>query len=234
MIGILSFLLIILVTIVINQIAASLLEKTGVKRERATLEALSAWTTCGFTTAESEGMVSQPVRRHIIMSLMFFGHTGLAAAGATLILGFIKQDEAHNHLSVKLPLLLVGLTLLGIMKNSNWLSTLTTAVSPAILKYLNRKEHTDQIRELSPLPAGYILAEIFIQEENAACGTLLADLPFDRYHLKLLGLIDPNDNFIRDKNFPEILQENYKLVTFGLSQDIEEFRQAISSTVSDD
>jgi hypothetical protein len=52
--------------------------------------------------------------------------------------------------------------------------------------------------------------------------------------LKLLGLIDPNDNFIRDKNFPETLQENYKLVTFGLSQDIEEFRQAISSTVSDD
>ena len=234
MLGILSFLLIILVTIVINQVAAGLLEKTGVKRERATLEALSAWTTCGFTTAESEGMVSQPVRRHIIMSLMFFGHTGLAAAGATLILGFIKQGEAHNHLSVKLPILLVGLILLGIMKNSSWLSALTSAVSPAILKYLNRKEHTDQIRELSRLPAGYILAEIFIQKGNAACDTPLADLPFRLHHLRLLGLIDPDDNFILDKNFPEVLQENYKLVTYGLNQDIEEFRQTISSTVSDD
>jgi len=229
MIGVLSFLIIILVTILINQIAAILLEQTGVDRDRAKLEALSAWTTCGFTTSGSETMVSQPVRRHIIMKLMFFGHAGISAAGASLILGFIQSREAHNHLSIKLPILIVGITLLLVMKKSDWLARLMIKISPLILGHIKRKEHTNKVRWLCELPGDSQLSEIFIQEEHPACGNKISDLPFAKYNLKLLGIINPDDNFMSGAETPKTLEQDYKLVTFGASANTEAFHQEISA-----
>ena len=227
MIGVLSFLLLILVTIVINQIAGILLEQTGIDRSRAVLESLSAWTTCGFTTSGSEEIVSHPVRRHIIMTLMFFGHAGIAAAGATLILGFIKHGEAHDKIGVKLPILVVGLIILAVVRQSNWLYRLTVKVSPMILRHIKNKEHTDKVKWLGQLAGNCRIAEIFIDEEHPALKEHLSDLPFDDFKIQLLGMIDPKDNFEPGESSKK-LQPNDKLVTFGNPTDIIAFRKRIS------
>lgn len=227
MIGILSFLLLILVTIFINQIAGILLEQTGIDRSRAVLESLSAWTTCGFTTSESEEFVSHPVRRHIIMTLMFFGHAGIAAAGAALILGFIKHSEAHDKIGVKLPILVVGLIILAVIRKSDWLSSLIVKVSPLMLKHIRNKEHTDKVRWLGQLAGNCRIAEIFINDEHPAVKREISALPFEDYKLQLLGLIGPNDNFEPGESSKK-LQANDKLVTFGNPDDIIAFRKRIS------
>ena len=161
------------------------------------------------------------------MTLMFFGHAGIAAAGATLILGFIKHGEAHDKIGVKLPILVVGLIILAVVRQSNWLYRLTVKVSPMILRHIKNKEHTDKVKWLGQLAGNCRIAEIFIDEEHPALKEHLSDLPFDDFKIQLLGMIDPKDNFEPGESSKK-LQPNDKLVTFGNPTDIIAFRKRIS------
>ena len=80
MIALLSLLMVILFSIIFVRIGAVALEMTGLSREVATFQAQSAYTGVGFTTSESEYVVSHPVRRRIIRILMFVGSAGIASA----------------------------------------------------------------------------------------------------------------------------------------------------------
>ena len=66
MYALISLLIVIVVSIIIVRIGAVALEMTGLSRELATFQAQSAFSGVGFTTSESEHVVSHPVRRKII------------------------------------------------------------------------------------------------------------------------------------------------------------------------
>ena len=74
--------MVILFSIIFVRIGAVALEMTGLSREVATFQAQSAYTGVGFTTSESEYVVSYPVRRRIIRILMLVGSAGIASAMA--------------------------------------------------------------------------------------------------------------------------------------------------------
>ena len=61
MIPIISLLLVILFSIIFVRIGAVALEMTGLSREVAAFQAQSAYTGVGFTTSESEYVMSHPV-----------------------------------------------------------------------------------------------------------------------------------------------------------------------------
>ncbi|RLF59082.1 MAG: potassium transporter TrkA, partial [Thermoplasmata archaeon] len=92
MYALISLLIVIVVSIIIVKIGAVALEMTGLSRELATFQAQSAFSGVGFTTSESEHVVSHPVRRKIIRILMFVGSAGITSAMATLVLTFINQS----------------------------------------------------------------------------------------------------------------------------------------------
>ncbi|WP_337954338.1 hypothetical protein [Aciduliprofundum sp. MAR08-339] len=69
MIALISLLIVILFSIIFVRFGAVALEMTGLSREVATFQAQSAYTDVGFTTGESEYVMSHPVRRKIILIL---------------------------------------------------------------------------------------------------------------------------------------------------------------------
>ena len=77
MIALISLLIVIVVSIIIVRIGAVALEMTGLSREMASFQAQSAFTGTGFTTSESEYVVSHPLRRKIIKMLIFIGNAGI-------------------------------------------------------------------------------------------------------------------------------------------------------------
>jgi hypothetical protein len=65
-------------------------------RDSARFQARSAFSGSGFTTTESESVVSHPVRRRIIMLLMLLGNAGLVTMIATLLGGFVGLEQGSG------------------------------------------------------------------------------------------------------------------------------------------
>lgn len=116
MLPLISLLMVILFSIIFVRIGAVALEMTGLSKEVATFQAQSAYTGVGFTTSESEYVVSHPVRRKIIRILMFVGSAGIASAIAALFLSFVGKTQEESLYT--LLYLIIGLILLYIFATS--------------------------------------------------------------------------------------------------------------------
>lgn len=80
-----------------SRIATIAITYTGLSREAARFQARSALTGSGFTTSESEKVVTHPVRRRIILLLMLLGNAGIVAAISSLILAFLGQQSGFFY-----------------------------------------------------------------------------------------------------------------------------------------
>ena len=69
----------ILISFLIVRVGAIALMMTGIDREKANFQALSAFTRAGFTTREAELVVGDHRRRRIVSWLIILGNAGLVA-----------------------------------------------------------------------------------------------------------------------------------------------------------
>lgn len=106
MLAILSLLVVVVLSILVTRVATIALTHTGLSREAARSQARSAFTGAGFTTSESERVLSHPVRRRIVMLLMLLGNAGFVTAVSTLILTFVSPGG--GALGVKVVALVAG------------------------------------------------------------------------------------------------------------------------------
>ena len=98
MLPVVSFLVVISLSLLVIRIASVALVHTGLSREAARFQAHSAFTGVGFTTSESEKIVSHPVRRRIVMTLMLFGNVGIVTAMSALLLTFLQGEGGPPEL----------------------------------------------------------------------------------------------------------------------------------------
>ena len=114
--ALITLLLIILTSIIINKIATAALQRTGLPRDVASFQAQSAFSGAGFTTSESEYVVNHPVRRRIIRILILLGSAGFSGVVATLILTFVGQSR--ETAAYRLVILGAGLVALYVFASS--------------------------------------------------------------------------------------------------------------------
>ncbi|HKK31544.1 MAG TPA: potassium transporter TrkA, partial [Alphaproteobacteria bacterium] len=63
MVALSSLIFVLFLSLIVVRVGAEALTLTGLSRQEAKFQARSAWTGTGFTTTESEDVVSHPVRR---------------------------------------------------------------------------------------------------------------------------------------------------------------------------
>ena len=73
-------------------VGATAYELTGLDREAAKFQALSAFTGTGFTTRISELVVRHPTRRRITSVLIILGYGGTATVVASLLASFAEAS----------------------------------------------------------------------------------------------------------------------------------------------
>lgn len=93
MLAVVSFLIIIAISLLIVRVATVALTLTGLTEEVARFQARSALSGTGFTSREAEMVVSHPVRRRIISFLILLQNARLITAITTLLLSFINADD---------------------------------------------------------------------------------------------------------------------------------------------
>ncbi len=168
MIAIISLLFVVFFSILITRIGAIALIHTGLNRESARFQARSAFSGAGFTTKESEMVVSHPVRRKIVMVLILIGNAGIVAAISSLILTFVRQGESAS-LTLKIVILVTGIILLWALANSQWVDRqLSTIVERLLKKYtrLNVKDYASLLH----LTGDFRLVELRIRKTTGWTG----------------------------------------------------------------
>ena len=186
MAALISVLIAITLSLLITRIATEALTLTGLSRTSARFQARSAFTGTGFATAESEAIVKHPLRRRIIMWLMFLGNAGFITVISSLVLTFVSTSSAGDGLS-RLLYLLIGIGVLWIIAtNRNFNRILTRLVRKALRRWTDL-DLQDYARLLH-LKGEYKVIEIEVNEDNWLANKKLKELRLTDEGIAVLGI----------------------------------------------
>ncbi len=137
MAAVISFLIILVFSVSIVKIASIMLKHTGMSEDMARFQARSAYTGTGFTTGESESIVRHPVRRRIIMNLMFMGNIGFVSFAATLILTFTSFTDQRD-IVIRLAILGGSVLFMWLLSRTGLIDWILSKLVQGFLKRFTR------------------------------------------------------------------------------------------------
>jgi hypothetical protein len=103
-------LLAIFISVLMVRAGAMALMMTGLDRQRATFQSLSAFTGTGFTTQEAELVATHPLRRRIVSLLMILGNVGIVTVIITATSSLLTTSG--YTLPIHFVLFVIGLYLI--------------------------------------------------------------------------------------------------------------------------
>ncbi len=179
-------------SLIIVRIGAIALEMTGLSREVASFQAQSAFSGTGFTTSESEYVVSHPARRKIIRLLIFLGSAGITSVIATLVLTFLGKGrrEATGYLLI----LIMSLIVLYIVFTSK---TVDRWMRKWIRRFLQRafpELRVYDYTQLLGITHGYSISQIKVKPNSWLANKSLRELELDKEGILVLGIYRKTKN----------------------------------------
>ncbi len=218
---------IIVVSTVIVKIAAVALNLTGLDEKRSYFQALSAFTGTGFTTRDSELVVSNDIRRKIIMFLMILGNAGLVTVITTLTLSFSKGGATPVFLNI-IVILLAVLFIIKVSLNKTITRRLTKKIQGKLVKSPTFTKRP--VEEILRLAEGYGIAELTLSEDCVDIGKTLFDSSFRQKDILILA-VEREKEVIPAPHASDRLLENDTLICYGKLSNITEISKS-SSTMS--
>jgi hypothetical protein len=209
------------------------LVKTGLSRDVASFQALSAFTGVGFTTSEAEYVVNHPVRRHIIRWLMMLGSAGLTSAIASLVLTFVGNTP--GEMAVNGVGLAVGLAALYLFSRSKLLDS----VLGRFLEWAsNRWTHVKIVdyEELLGLSRGYAISIIRVRPGCWLDGRSLRELRLRDEGVIVLGVYRSTGRgevYIGAPRPDFVLRAGDRLVCYGPEEVLRELPERVRGPEGD-
>ena len=183
--ALITLLLIVFTSIVINKFATAALVRTGLSRDVASFQAASAFSGVGFTTSESEYVVSHPVRRRVIKTLMLLGSAGLSSAVATLVLTFVGRTASEA--AWRLAWLAAGLAGLYIFASSEAVDrSLGRVIEWALDRFTSIR--VVDYESLLGIARGYIVSSLRVSHNSWLAGKTLREARLREEGVVVLGI----------------------------------------------
>ncbi len=213
MYAIVLLLLVAVLSLLITRVATVALTVTGMTRESARFQARSALTGAGFTTQESEAVVSHPVRRRIVMGLMLIGSAGLVTAVAGLLGGFLAAARDDEEL-LRGAILVGGLFLVYLVSRSNWVDR---HLSRLITKVLHRYTDLDvrDYARLLHLAGEYSVKEMAVQPGDWMAGRRLGELRMKDEGVLVLGVVRPDASYVGAPGKDTAIEPGDTVILYG-------------------
>ncbi len=185
MLPLLGLFFIVLSSLTVVRIGASLLELTGLSSEIASFQAISAFFGIGYTTSEAESVVNSPVRRKIITTLMIIGNVGITTSMATLILTFL--DNSQKILIEKIVLMVIGLIIMFILARSKAFYSVLKKITA---NFMNKNYQTFlcDYEEILGVSRGFIISKIYVKDKSWMVGKSLQELKLDKEGTLVLSI----------------------------------------------
>jgi hypothetical protein len=213
LIALVTFLVVILISIIVSRVATVALTHTGLTKEAARFQARSAFTGTGFTTKEAESVVNHPVRRRIVMILILVGNAGLVAVISSFVLTFVEGANSSRY-PIRLGILLGGLIVLWAFASSRWVDRGLSRIIDRLLRRYTELEVTDYT-SLLHLTGSYRLAELKVTEDDWLDGQSLADTKLREEGINVLGIERADGTYLGSPRGKARLREGDTLIVYG-------------------
>ncbi|MFT5050607.1 MAG: hypothetical protein ACI8QZ_002009 [Chlamydiales bacterium] len=192
------------------------LYKTGLSMDSAMFQSQSAFMGVGFTTAESESVVSHPVRRRIIRILMLLGFVAVTSTLGTLVSSFAQPSASTVE-----PLTKVGALALGIVVI--WLTFRTRAFERVLNTIITTAlEHTSELHivdyeEVLKLNKGYAVAQVTIDQGSWLAERSLRQMELAAEGLLVLSILRSNGSTLATPSSSARLEVGDRIMCYGRS-----------------
>lgn len=208
--SIVLLLVFVMASFVCVRLGATALEITGMPWEHAKFQALSAFTTTGFTTKESQMVVDHPVRRKIVSYLIILGNAGLVTVVGSFASAFVGTDIVSALINVLIiALSLVALTWL--MRRQGIGKRLRFELSRVMMKRFNVTPTPDAMLRFD---RGYMISRQRLGSDSPVVGKCLADLRLPAERITVLA-IERGDNYIAVPSGDDVLEAGDAVVVYG-------------------
>jgi hypothetical protein len=181
-----SLIIIIFISLLVTRIATIALSHTGLSKEAARFQARSALTGSGFTTNESEKVVTHPVRRQIIRLLMLIGNAGLVTVISTLILSFTQHKNGFSLL-YSVIIIVVGLLLIWWVSKSSLLDPFFSKIIDWALERYTDIDLRDYAAVLH-LTGEYQISEFQVEASDWVAHKVLKEMELSQEGIMVLGI----------------------------------------------
>ncbi len=213
MLLLLTFLLSILTSMLVVRTLTVALTMTGLTREVASFQALSAFSGAGFTTSEAEAVIDHPTRRRIIATGIRIGSAGVVAVLASGA-GSVLQAIGDDQLLVRGVLGLLGLIGLVALSTSRTIDRFISPILRRSLASVTSLEDRDYTRLLR-LSCGFEVAEVAVEEGSWLAHKTLRELDLHAEGLHVLGIEREGVGYLAIPTPDTVLQPGDLLVIYG-------------------
>ena len=189
---------------------------TGIDRETAQFQALSAFSGTGFTTSEAENIVNDPRRRKIVKALMILGNVGIVTTLAMLFLS-LQGATVTNALAKFGVIGLLALLLLALPLSRG----LDNFLDNFIMKRLSKSTYFSMgaFSQMMRFARGYGIAELVVSDSDRLTGKTLAESGLSSSDILVLAIRRKRIMVTAPKAGERILADD-RLICFGLLDNI--------------
>jgi hypothetical protein len=206
----------ILISFLFVRAAAIALMMTGMDKNRAGFQALSAFSGTGFTTKEAELIVNHPTRRKIIRWLMIMGNAGIVTV---IVTGTSSMASSSGYgLSINILLLILGIYFIyRLAKSRGFVYKWEHFIEKRLVKSHQFDESTTE--DLLHFLEGYGCVKIIIAEESPFISQSLAALRLTEKKILVLG-IERDKEWIPTPKAKETINKDDRLIVYGPLADL--------------
>jgi hypothetical protein len=191
--------------------AAIALMMTGLEKNKARFQALSAFSGTGFTTKEAEFVMKHPVRRKIVTWLMIMGNAGIVTVIVTATSSLATSRGYQLPLNVLI--LIVGVFLIyKIATYRKFMRIWENFIEKKLVKSPVFEEAATE--DLLHFLEGYGLVKKIISEDSSLIGCSLSECKLNERGLLVLG-IERGKNWIPTPKAREKMQEGDGIIVYG-------------------
>lgn len=220
------------VSLLVVRVGATALRMTGLSREVADFQALSCFFGVGFTTHESEMIVTHPVRRKIATHLIVIGNIGIITAFGALAVTFIQEDRdwldellGGEHGSVpfvvRLGVLAAGIALIVMIFR---MGLVRRVMEHAIQRTLEKSGavRAMDLDTMLRVGHGYVVSEYEIDPGHPLIGLSLGDAMLGQRGVLVLGIQRENQSYDGAPRRRSVIQQGDVLTVYGQESSVAE------------
>lgn len=227
MYALISLIVIISLSVLVVRTGTVALTMTGVSKEIASFQSLSAFSGAGFTTEEAEEITSYPSRRYVVKTLMRLGNVGLVTTIGSLVISFTDPATRQSRLIV---LVVVAVVLISLSK-SRWFHSLLTPLLKWGLSRIGEFELRDYTGLLH-LHGEYRVADLTVNAGSWLANERLGDLDLRAAEgVTILGIVREDGTYIGAPSGDDVLGPGDTIVAYGQE---DRLRELTSRMAGDD
>ena len=229
MVSLILVLAVILLSLLVTRVATVMLSLTGLSQESAHFQSRSAFFGVGFTTSEAESVVSHPVRRRIILTLMLLGSAGLVTALASLVISF-GGSSGEDRLTRGL-VLVGGLLLLLLLARSRLFDRAVARFTTRLLRRTGAdvRDYAGLLR----LSGGYTVGELRVEPDDWVAERTLGELRLRDEGVVVLGVHRREGGYVGVPRAGTRVEAGDTLVLYGHADRLEELDERSRGSAGD-